>query len=147
MSLPLQEWGIYLTPHDSVANATADLVMMAAWSSALQFIQGEPLPVRILAGDFRPVLMYLQSYYFARDDRVYRALVERLDKHKDAIQSKVGRRLRWQLRVLRTQLEGRARTYRVSLFPRYSLCRHSLFVGPQSKVESLAKELDEGEGI
>ncbi|EIW61747.1 uncharacterized protein TRAVEDRAFT_117826 [Trametes versicolor FP-101664 SS1] len=97
---------------DYVANATADLVMMAAWSSALQFIQGEPLP----------------SYYFARDDRVYRALVERLDKHNDAIQSKVGRRLRWQLRVLRTQLEGRARTYR-------------------SKVESLAKELDEGEGI
>ncbi|KAI0771473.1 hypothetical protein BD413DRAFT_475639 [Trametes elegans] len=94
---------------DYIANATADLLMMAAWSLVLQVVQGEPLP----------------AYYFARDDRVYRAFVERLDRHKDAIQLKVGRRLRWQLRVLRTQLEGRNRTYR-------------------SKVESLAKELDEG---
>ncbi|KAI0676826.1 hypothetical protein C8Q78DRAFT_1086682 [Trametes maxima] len=97
---------------DYIANATADLLMMGAWSLVLQVIQGEPLP----------------NYYFARDDRVYRAFVERLDKHKDAIQLKVGRRLRWQLRVLRTQLEGRNRTFR-------------------SKVESLAKELDEGEGV
>ncbi|KAI0637773.1 hypothetical protein C8Q77DRAFT_388200 [Trametes polyzona] len=97
---------------DYVANATADLVMMAAWSLVLQVVRGEPLP----------------AYYFARDDRVYRAFVERLDKHKDAIKLKVGRRLRWQLRVLQTQLEGRARTYR-------------------SKVESLAQELDEGEGV
>ncbi|KAI0366399.1 hypothetical protein BV20DRAFT_971918 [Pilatotrama ljubarskyi] len=97
---------------DYIANATADLVMMAAWSLVLQVVQGEPLP----------------AYYFARDDRVYRAFVERLDKHKDAIQLRVGRRLRWQLRVLRTQLEGRNRTYR-------------------SKVDSLAKELDEGEGV
>ncbi|KAI0352692.1 hypothetical protein OH77DRAFT_1497725 [Trametes cingulata] len=97
---------------DYIANATADLVMMAAWSLVLQVVQGDPLP----------------AYYFARDDRVYRAFVERLDRHRDAIQLKVGRRLRWQLRVLRTQLEGRNRTYR-------------------SKVESLAKELDEGEGV
>ncbi|KAI9001164.1 hypothetical protein BD414DRAFT_511746 [Trametes punicea] len=97
---------------DYIANATADLVMMAAWSLVLQVIKGEPLP----------------TYYFARDDRVYRAFVERLEQHNDAIQSKVGRRLRWQLRVLQTQLEGRNRTFR-------------------SKVESLAKELDEGEGV
>ncbi|KAI0649984.1 hypothetical protein C8Q79DRAFT_902510 [Trametes meyenii] len=97
---------------DYIANATADLVMMGAWSLVLQLVQGEPLP----------------SYYFARDDRVYRAFVERLDRHKDAIQLKVGRRLRWQLRVMRAQLEGRSRTFR-------------------SKIESLAKELDEGEGV
>ncbi|KAJ3018534.1 hypothetical protein NUW54_g316 [Trametes sanguinea] len=97
---------------DYIANATADLLMMAAWSLVLQVVKGEPLP----------------AYYFARDDRVYRAFVERLEQHKDAIQSKVGRRLRWQLRVLQTQLEGRNRTFR-------------------SKVESLAKELDEGEGV
>ena len=29
----------------SIANATADLVMIAAWSSALQFINGEAIPV------------------------------------------------------------------------------------------------------
>ena len=29
----------------SVANATADLVMMAAWSCALSTIRGEPIPV------------------------------------------------------------------------------------------------------
>ncbi|KAH9853810.1 hypothetical protein C2E23DRAFT_820584 [Lenzites betulinus] len=97
---------------DYIANATADLVMMGAWSSVLQVLEGEPLP----------------TYYFARDDRVYRALVERLDRHKEEISRKVGRRLRWQLKVLQTQLEGRTRTYR-------------------SKVESLARELDEGEGV
>ncbi|KAH9894236.1 hypothetical protein C8Q73DRAFT_790798 [Cubamyces lactineus] len=97
---------------DYIANATADLVMMAAWSLVLQVVKGEPLP----------------TYYFARDDRVYRAFVERLEKHKDAIQSRIGRRLRWQLRVLESKLEGRNRTYR-------------------SKVELLTKELDEGEGI
>ncbi|RDX53100.1 hypothetical protein OH76DRAFT_1399703 [Lentinus brumalis] len=97
---------------DYVANATADLVMMAAWSCALSVIKGEPMPM----------------YYFARDDRVYRAFVERLDRHKDAIQTKLGRRLRWQLNALRTHLEGRSRNY-------------------HSKVEALAKELDEGQGF
>ncbi|CDO74078.1 hypothetical protein BN946_scf185043.g128 [Trametes cinnabarina] len=81
---------------DYIANATADLVMMAAWSLVLQVVKGEPLP----------------AYYFARDDRVYRAFIDRLEEHKDAIQSKVGRRLRWQLRALQTQLEGRNRTFR-----------------------------------
>ncbi|KAI1792950.1 hypothetical protein LXA43DRAFT_299990 [Ganoderma leucocontextum] len=95
---------------DYIANATADLVMIAAWSSALQVINGEAIP----------------TYYFARDDRVHKAFVERLDRHKDQI-PKLGRRLRWQLRVLRSHLEGRSRAYR-------------------AKVEALAKELDEGEG-
>ena len=35
-----------LTLLSSVANATADLVMIAAWSSALQVINGEAIPVR-----------------------------------------------------------------------------------------------------
>ncbi|KAI0751321.1 hypothetical protein C8Q80DRAFT_1099496 [Daedaleopsis nitida] len=96
---------------DYIANATADLVMIAAWSCALSAIKDEPIP----------------NYYFARDDRVYRAFVERLDRQQDAIQTKLGRRLRWQLRALCNHLEGRNRSYR-------------------SKVESLAKELDEGEG-
>ncbi|KAM5532425.1 hypothetical protein V8D89_013919 [Ganoderma adspersum] len=95
---------------DYIANATADLVMIAAWSSALQVINGEAIP----------------TYYFARDDRVYRAFVERLERHRDQI-PKLGRRLRWQLRALRSHLEGRSRAYR-------------------AKVEALAKELDEGEG-
>ena len=100
---------------------------------------------RFASRSLQTIILY-QAYYFARDDRVYRAFVERLDRHKDAIQLKVGRRLRWQLRVLRTQLEGRNRTYRVGpiyldAYPR-PLTRKC-----QSKVESLARELDEGEGV
>ncbi|OBZ71927.1 hypothetical protein A0H81_08289 [Grifola frondosa] len=97
---------------DYIANATADLVMMAAWSMTLKSVRGEPIP----------------SWYFARDDRVYKAFVDRLDKHKSAIDGTIGRRLRWQLRSLRKHLEGRNTTYR-------------------SRVESLAKELDEGDGV
>jgi len=99
------------TLEDYVANATADLLMLGAWSNALASIQGEMIP----------------SYYFARDDRVYQAFVDKLDKHKVAIQS-LSRRLKWQLRVLRTVLEGRTTTYR-------------------RKVELLAGELDDSEGV
>jgi hypothetical protein len=47
---------------DYVGNATADLLMLAAWSTALDSIEGEQIP----------------SYYFARDDSVYKAFVDRL---------------------------------------------------------------------
>jgi len=97
---------------DYIANATADLLMMGAWSIASEILELERIP----------------TYYFARDDRVYKAFVERLDEHKTAIQSKLTKRLKWQLRVLKTVLEGRTTTYR-------------------SKVELLASELDEGEGV
>jgi len=97
---------------DYVANATADLLMLAAWSTALESIQGEPIP----------------SYYFARDDRVYKAFVDRLDKNKVVIQRSLNRRLKWQLRLLRKVLEGRTTAY-------------------HSKVDLLAGELDEGEGV
>ncbi|RDB22675.1 hypothetical protein Hypma_010292 [Hypsizygus marmoreus] len=100
------------TLEDYVANATADLLMLGAWSSALNSIPGEVIP----------------SYYFARDDRVYKAFVDRLDRHKAAIQNSLTRRLKWQLRVLKTVLEGRTMTYR-------------------RKVELLASELDEGDGV
>jgi len=97
---------------DYVANATADLLMLGAWSSAMGLIHSQPIP----------------TYYFARDDRVYKAFVERLELHKGAIQLKLNRRLRWQLRVIAKVLEGRYTTYR-------------------SKVELLAGQLDEGEGV
>ncbi|KAF7352865.1 hypothetical protein MVEN_01253500 [Mycena venus] len=97
---------------DYIANATADLLLMGAWSNACEVLELEQIP----------------SWYFARDDRVYKAFVERLDEHKTAIQNKLSKRLKWQLRVLRTALEGRTTTYR-------------------SKVELLASELDEGEGV
>ncbi|KII94778.1 hypothetical protein PLICRDRAFT_99080 [Plicaturopsis crispa FD-325 SS-3] len=97
---------------DYVANATADLVMMGAWSTALDLIPGDRIP----------------SYYFARDDRVYKAFVDRLEEHKVAIQRSLSRRLKWQFRVLRKALEGRHTTYR-------------------RKVELLAEELDEGPGV
>ena len=56
----------------------------------------------------------IQTYFFARDDRVYRAFVDALDKYKNEIQKHVNRRLRWQLNALRSTLEGRTVTYRVS---------------------------------
>ncbi|PPQ92387.1 hypothetical protein CVT25_008737 [Psilocybe cyanescens] len=97
---------------DYVSNATADLLMMAAWSNVQQNLRGEVMP----------------SYYFARDDRVYKAFTERLHRHKTEIQRSCSRRLRWQLQVLKEVLEGRSVTYR-------------------RKVEILASRLDTGEGI
>ncbi|KAH0587472.1 hypothetical protein H2248_006256 [Termitomyces sp. 'cryptogamus'] len=108
---------VYLTlnvHHDfsSVGNATVDLLMLAAWSNVLVYVSGEMIPF----------------YYFARDTRVYKAFVDRLDQHKTVIQTSLSRRLKWQLRVLRAVLEGRNTTYR-------------------RKVELLSGELDQGEGV
>ncbi|EPQ59278.1 hypothetical protein GLOTRDRAFT_70571 [Gloeophyllum trabeum ATCC 11539] len=97
---------------DYVANATVDLLMMGIWSIVLDQVEGEPIPV----------------YYFARDDRVYKAFCQRIDDHKAAIQRTASRRLRWQIRVLRAVLETRATTYR-------------------RKVEVLKAEFDEGPGV
>ncbi|CAL1702185.1 unnamed protein product [Somion occarium] len=98
---------------DYVANATADLLMIAAWSNVLDAINTDDS---------------IPTYYFARDDRVYKAFCDRLDRHKQVIERKASRRLRWQLRVLRKVMEGRTTNYR-------------------SKVELLAEEFDEGEGV
>ncbi|ESK97526.1 hypothetical protein Moror_17526 [Moniliophthora roreri MCA 2997] len=82
---------------DYVANATVDLLMMAAWSSVLAAVDdGEPIP----------------TSYFARDDRVYKVFAERLDKHENTIRRTASKRLKWQLRVLRAVIEGRNNTYR-----------------------------------
>jgi len=83
---------------DYVANATADLVILGAWSLVLDTIRAEPIP----------------SYYFARDDRVFRAFSDAFDKYKLEIQMRASRRLKWQLNILRTTLESRTITYRVS---------------------------------
>lgn len=100
------------TLEDYVANAVGDLLMMGAWSNALDHIDDHPIP----------------AYYFARDDRVFKAFQDLVHKHKSAIQKTASKRLRWQIRVLSAVMEGRTRTYR-------------------SKVESLAEQLDEGEGV
>jgi len=97
---------------DYVANATGDLLMLGAWNLVIESIPCDHIPV----------------YYFARDSRVYVAFVEGLDKNQPAIQNKLGKRLKWQLRVLRTGLEGKGITYR-------------------RKIELLIGELDEGEGV
>lgn len=97
---------------DYVANATVDLLLISAWSMALESIGGEPIPL----------------YYFARDDRVFRAFTDRLELHQSAIHRNISRRLKWQLRLLRQVLEDRNITYR-------------------AKVEILMHELDEGDGI
>ncbi|KAF8558887.1 hypothetical protein OG21DRAFT_1474706 [Imleria badia] len=97
---------------DYVANATADLLLLSAWSMALETIEGEQIPF----------------YYFARDDRVFRAFADRIDTHRNAIHRNLSRRLKWQLRVLRQVLEGRNTTY-------------------SAKIELLVGELDQGEGV
>ncbi|KAJ3741230.1 hypothetical protein DFH05DRAFT_1505169 [Lentinula detonsa] len=97
---------------DYIANAASDLLLLAAWSLALESIQGESIPIS----------------YFARDDRVYKAFVERLEKNEKVIRQSLSRRLKWQLRVLKAVLEGRTITFR-------------------RKVEVLAEELDQGEGV
>lgn len=97
---------------DYVANATGDLLMMAAWHCALDTIDGEAIP----------------TYYFARDDRVYKAFTERLDRHRHAINRTCTKRLRWQMRVLRAVMEGRQTTY-------------------SRKVQTLAEEFDLGPGV
>lgn len=63
----------------------------------------------------------VQFYYFARDDRVFRAFADRIDTHRNAIHRHVSRRLKWQLRVLRQVLEGRNTTYSVCVKSPY-LC-------------------------
>ncbi|KIK98762.1 hypothetical protein PAXRUDRAFT_823546 [Paxillus rubicundulus Ve08.2h10] len=83
------------TLEDYVANATADLLLLSAWSMTLESIEGEQIPF----------------YYFARDDRVFNAFAERFDVHRNAIQRNLTRRLKWQLRILRRVLEGRHTTY------------------------------------
>lgn len=82
----------------------------------------------------------VQTYFFARDDRVYKAFTGVLDKYKNEIQKHVNRRLRWQLNVLRTTLEGRSITYRVSI---ENWVEVLLILVPQRKIELLSSQLDE----
>lgn len=56
-----------------------------------------------------------KTYYFARDDRVWRAFKERLDTHQNEIGTKLSKRLRWQIRVLCKVLENRSETLHVSV--------------------------------
>jgi len=97
---------------DYIANATSDLVMMATWSCVLDTVDAERIP----------------AWYFARDDRVFKALEERLDHNRKAVERTCTRRLKWQIRVIRKVMEGRTTSYR-------------------SKVEALAREFDEGSGL
>jgi len=96
-----------------IANATYDLVMMAAWSLTSEALtSGTPIP----------------SFYFARDDRVYKAFVSHIHQNKAAIARSAHKRLRWQLRVLEKVGEGRN-------------------IPLRRKVEWLEEELDEGVGV
>jgi hypothetical protein len=62
-------------------------------------------------------LYSIQTYYFARDDRVYKAFIERLDHGQSVINRTSSKRLKWQLRVLKAVMEGRSTTLRVSIGP------------------------------
>ncbi|KAL4264211.1 hypothetical protein AB1N83_004585 [Pleurotus pulmonarius] len=96
---------------DYIANATVDLLILGAWAWATETIDAQLIP----------------TYYFARDDRVFKAFCDRLRQHESEL-PKLSRRLRWQLRVLKVALEGKTTTFR-------------------RKVELLSGELDEGEGL
>ncbi|EJD53821.1 hypothetical protein AURDEDRAFT_110562 [Auricularia subglabra TFB-10046 SS5] len=94
---------------DYMSNATLDLVILGAWSLVREVVKDvEPIP----------------AYYFARDDRVYKAFTERLQQHRDAVSRLRSRRLRSQLQILEDTLEGRSTTLR-------------------SKVQTLAAQLDD----
>ncbi|KZO92731.1 hypothetical protein CALVIDRAFT_540613 [Calocera viscosa TUFC12733] len=93
-----------------VANATSDLIMLGIW---YQLSEADP------NADVIP------AYYFARDDRIYRAWEERIQAAK---LSKATKRLRWQIRVVHNVMEGRNSSYR-------------------QKVEVLKGELDDGPGV
>ncbi|KAG6873343.1 hypothetical protein C0995_000203 [Termitomyces sp. Mi166 len=102
---------------DYIANATSDLLMMAAWSMALAGIEGgELIPVRDQFYIRLVVLIHEPKlYYFARDDRVYNAFVEKLDQHSVAIRAMPNPRLRRQLEALRTELQGRMLSARLKV--------------------------------
>lgn len=53
-----------------------------------------------------------QIHAFARDDRVFKLFSSRLVKHRSAVRAKLGRRLRWELKVLDKIFEGRQETRR-----------------------------------
>ena len=80
---------------------------------ALESIEGEQIPVRKLVENTADNSRF-QFYYFARDDRVFKAFTDRINAHQAAIRRALSRRLKWQFRVLQKVLEGRSTTYRVS---------------------------------
>jgi len=90
----LKNANMILGVEEYIANAATDLVIMGAWLCVMERVKAEPIP----------------AWYFARDDRVYGAFKERLSEHRDAV-SRLNRRLRWQLRVLRTILQGQSLSF------------------------------------
>ncbi|EAU84712.1 hypothetical protein CC1G_00231 [Coprinopsis cinerea okayama7 len=82
---------------DYIANAIADLLVMGAWSIVRQNI---------------PSADAIPSYYFARDDRVYKAFLEQYQKLRPQISRSCPRRLRWQLQILKDGLQGRQISFR-----------------------------------
>ncbi|KAG8926335.1 hypothetical protein FRC01_008986 [Tulasnella sp. 417] len=84
--------GLIAAVDDYVANATGDLLMMATWSLASEKIgEGDPIP----------------TYYFARDDRVYKAFTTRFRQYRAAIRKRCSNRLQWQMQTLEDTFEGR----------------------------------------
>ena len=98
----------------SIANATADLLMMAAWSCVRDNVQAEAIPVSALTVKSFPRAHFSKPYFFARDDRVYNHFVQQVHDHRSAIARTASKRLKWQLRVLEKVLGGRTQTFRVS---------------------------------
>jgi len=93
---------------------SSDLLLLGAWSNVLQtIVDRQQIPVGLYFSGWGHA-DDLQSSYFARDDRIYKAFVEKVERRKSEIERRCSRRLRWQLTILRDFLDGRTLTFRVS---------------------------------
>ena len=106
---------------------------MGAWAVVLQSISADNIPVSgfnyIHASVSHP-LPFKQSYYFARDDRVYKAFTTRLQQHKTDIDRKCPRQLRHQLAILKSGFEGRKITFRVRPASSFAYCQPKTDIFP-----------------
>jgi len=76
--------------------SSSDLLLLGAWSNVLQTIEDET---------------QIPFWYFARDDRVYKAFAEKIERRKSEIERKCSRRLCRQLTILKDVLEVRTTTF------------------------------------
>ena len=96
----------------SIANAASDLLILGVWSCVLERIPAGALPVRYSRCPTDKFLIRPQTYFFARDDKLYKAFQERVETFRVELAA-LDPQLQKQIRVLKDTLEGRSMSYRV----------------------------------